>query len=119
MLNILGEATVLEVAWEPVNIFIFLEHQRLGALDLKEPTRDSPVHDALLGARVERIFVTDILDLPGDALFFEILGDKLVVIPHLKTVVDSVGIVAVIIDGEITKAVLSKTFTSITSFFIE
>ena len=74
---------MLEMFREPINTFIFLEHQRLTTLDIEEPARNRTIHNALLTARVKRIFVLDIFNLPDDALLFKTLCDELVRCPDL------------------------------------
>ena len=98
LLDIFGKAAVLQVAREPIDILVLLQHQRLLALDVEEPRRNRPVHDALFATRVERVFVTNVLNLPHRALFFQVFGDELVIIPHLEAFVIGIGVVAVIID---------------------
>ena len=90
---------MFEVFWEPTDILVLLEHQRLLPLHIKEPARNRAVHDALLGTRVEWVFVANVFDTPGDALFHQILGDALVVLPYLETLIVRVKIVAVIVDN--------------------
>ena len=85
--------------WKPVYIFILLEHQRLGTLDVKEPARNCPVHNTLLRAWIKRIFVANIVNLPDYTLFFEVFCNKFIIFPHLKTFVVGIGVVAIVVNN--------------------
>ena len=75
LFNVLSKAPVLQMFWKPIDMLILLQHQRLLPLDVKEPAWDGPVHDALLAARVKRIFVANVLNLPHRALFLQVFGN--------------------------------------------
>ena len=72
--------------WEPVDALVLLKHQRLTALNIKEPAWNCAIHNALLAAWVKWILVLNILNLPDDAFFFKALRDKLVGRPDFKTI---------------------------------
>ena len=84
---------------EPINILVLLQHQRLLPLNRKEPRRNRPIHDALLAARIEWIFVANILNLPHRALFLQIFGDEFIILPDFQVFVDAIGVVAIIINN--------------------
>ena len=98
LLNVLGKAAVLEVVRKPIDMLILLQHQWLLPLDVEKPAGDGPVHDALLRARIKRVFVANVLNLPHRALFLQVFGDELIIVPHLQACVIAIGVVAVIID---------------------
>ena len=98
LLDILGKAAVLEMSREPIDMLVLLQHQRLLALDVEEPAWDGPVHDALFASRIERIFVTNVLNLPHHTLFFQVFGDEFIIFPYLQAFVIGVSVVAVIIN---------------------
>ena len=89
---------MLEVVREPIDMLVLIQHERLLPLNIEEPAWNGPVHDALLGSRIKRIFVANVLDFPHRALFLQVFGDELVIIPHLEAFVIAIGVVAVIID---------------------
>ena len=98
LFDIFGKAAVLQVNWEPINMLVLIQHQRLLPLNVKEPAGDGPVHDALFATRVERVFVTNVLNLPHHALFFQVFGDEFIIFPYLQAFVIAIGVVTVIVD---------------------
>ena len=98
LLNIFGKTTMFQMSREPINMLVLLQHQRLLPLDIKEPRRNRPVHDALFATRVERVFVTNVLNFPHRTLFFQVFGDELVIVPYLQAFVIGIGVVAIVVN---------------------
>ena len=98
LLNVFGKAAVLQVSWEPIDMLILLQHQRLLPLNGKEPRRNRSIHDALFASRIEWIFVANVLNFPHHTLFFQVFGDEFIIFPHLQAFVIGIGVVAVVVN---------------------
>ena len=85
--DVFSETAMLEVSWEPVDVFVFGEHQGLLTLDIKEPARKCAIHNTFFTAGIEGVFMLDVFYFFDYLDFFETLSNDLVHTPSVNFVI--------------------------------
>src|SRR4051812_36172335 len=82
-LHCFGKTSVLQVAREPVDIPVLLQHLLALAFDIHKPARVSPVHQFCAATVAVWVAVRDVFNLPDHATFMQLFGDRLVSLPYV------------------------------------
>ncbi len=92
------EAPLFDVAREPVDIAVLLEHFGALAVDIHEPTGVGAVHQLSAAAVAVRITVADVVDLPDITLGMKVFRYLFIGFPDLLALPLAFGVKTAVVD---------------------